>query len=238
MKGFNKILNESYYENRKDVDNYIDANDIVGHRVWVHTNRTHRNNGLNGMIGIYGVNSRGKKTGKPLFYTNEIRIKDPIVFQTSKKGSEKIVKTGHRTLIAGVSGEVIPITDEVNGFDLITYSPFVGYFYSLSDPMKREIINASEIYFYADEDGKYYMYADGIEYLEDDSEPEDVLDEQEEGGETASTSSGGGETTSSSSAEKWQGQRGWENVTRGPANPISNTNIWSSNVSRGPANPL
>lgn len=236
MKGFNKILNESYYENRKDVNNFIDASDIVGHKVWVHTNRTHRNNGRNGMIGIYGVNSNGKKTGNPLFYTNEIRLKGPIVFQTSKKGAEKIVKTGKRTLIAGVSGEVIPITDEVNGFELITYSPFVGYFYSLDDPMKKEIIGADEIYFYADESGKYYIYADGVEYLEDDRDTEDVLDEQEEGGETASSSSGS--ETTSSSVEKWQGQRGWENVTRGPANPISNKSVWSSDVSRGPANPL
>lgn len=236
MKGFNKILNESYYDNRKDVNNFIDANDIVGHRVWVHTNRTHSNNGWNGMIGIYGVNSKGKKTGKPLFYTNEIRLKSPIVFQTSKKGAEKIVKTGLRTLIAGVSGEVIPVTDEVGGFELIMYSPFVGYFYNLDDTMKREIIGADEIYFYADEDGRYYMYAKGIEYLEDDNETEDVLDEQEEGGETASSSSEGG--GSSSSAEIWQGQRGWENVTRGSANPISNKSVWSSNISRGPANPL
>jgi hypothetical protein len=237
MKNLKKIFSESIYDSRKPVDNFIDTNEIVGHRVWVHTNRTNRNNGYNGMIGIYGVNSGGKKTGSPLFYTNEIRLKSPIVFQTSKSGAERIVKTGKRTLIAGVSGVVIEPSDDVSGFEPITYSPFVGYFYNLSDPDKKEIIGASEIYFYGDEDGKYFVYAKDIDY--GDSEP---LEEQEEGGESSETSStdtgasmsdGGG-----SSATVWQGQRGWENTSRGKANPISNKNVWSSDVTRGPANPL
>lgn len=50
---FSKFFEEVYYDSRKEVEGYVDANDLVDQRLWFHTNRTHRNNGWNGMIGIY-----------------------------------------------------------------------------------------------------------------------------------------------------------------------------------------
>ena len=62
---------------------------------------------------------------------------------------------------------------------------------------------------------------------------EEFIKEDEEGGEEKSS-----EKSTSTTAKKWQGQRGWENVTRGRANPISSKNVWQSGISRGPANPV
>ena len=54
---------EMFYSSRKDVEGYVDADSLVGQRLWFHTNRTHRNNGWNGMIGIYSCTRSGRKTG-------------------------------------------------------------------------------------------------------------------------------------------------------------------------------
>ncbi len=67
---------------------------------------------------------------------------------------------------------------------------------------------------------------------EDEIIDEEFIVEDEEGGEEKSSSK------STSTVKKWQGQRGWENVTRGKANPISFKSVWQSGISRGPANPL
>lgn len=60
-----------------------------------------------------------------------------------------------------------------------------------------------------------------------------IKEEEKEGGEEKSS-----EKSTSTTAKKWQGQRGWENVTRGKANPISFKSVWQSGISRGPANPI
>lgn len=62
---------------------------------------------------------------------------------------------------------------------------------------------------------------------------EEFIKEDEEGGEEKSS-----EKSTSTTAKKWQGQRGWENVTRGKANPISFKSVWQSGISRGPGNPI
>ena len=36
-------LQEVYYDSLKPVENYKDADDLIGQRLWAHTNRTHRN---------------------------------------------------------------------------------------------------------------------------------------------------------------------------------------------------
>jgi hypothetical protein len=166
-----KILKEEYYESRKSVDGYVDAEELLGERVWVHTNRTHRNNGWNGMIGIYYTNSKGKKTGSPIAYTNEIRLQGPIVFQTSESGAERIQKSGSRTLIAGVSGYVIDTEGSLGGYEEITYNPFDKgheYFVRVGDLEKKEIVSTGELYFISTEDGEYKIYAKDIEYSEID----------------------------------------------------------------------
>ena len=155
-----KTFEEVYYDSRKPVDGYIDANDLVGQRLWFHTNRTHRNNGWNGMIGIYDTTRSGRKIGLAGKYTNEVRLTSPIFFQTSEAGAENIKAKGDRTLIAGVSGVVIPTDSNTSGMLKITYNPFdVGYFHLVDDKDKKEIISADEVYFVASEEGNWEIWA-------------------------------------------------------------------------------
>lgn len=150
---------EKYYDTRDELDGYVDANDLVGQRLWFHTNRTHRNNGLNGMIGIYDTTPTGRKTGLAGRYTNEVRLTEPVFFQTSESGAESIKQTGHRTLIAGVSGVVVPTNADVTDMIEITYDPFdKGYFHEIGDNDKKEIVSGSEVYFNATEDGNWNIY--------------------------------------------------------------------------------
>jgi len=169
-------LTEDYYDSRKPLDGYVENEDMIGERIWVHTNRTHRANNYNGMVGIYNSSSRGRKTGKAGRYTNEVRLKSPIYFQTSELGAERIQKSSEggltkRQLIAGVSGLVIPTTGSLSGFDKINYNPFdkgYEYFQLVGDDEKREIISADEVYFKAAEDGEYFMFAKGIKFNSDE----------------------------------------------------------------------
>ena len=59
----NAHQHEIYYPSRNPVEGYVDADELIGQIVWVHTNRTNRDDGNNGMIGIYDANSKGKKSG-------------------------------------------------------------------------------------------------------------------------------------------------------------------------------
>lgn len=152
-------LFEKYFETRKPVDGYVEMEELLGKKVWVHTNRTHRNQGYNGMIGIYGVNSKGFRTGSPLHYTNEIQLKGPIVFEASESGSDRIHETGKRTLVAGVSGVVENISPDANSWEQVDYSPEVKHFFKVSDPERKKVTSASKVYFNADETGKYKMLA-------------------------------------------------------------------------------
>ncbi len=155
-----KKFEEAYYPSRKEVPGYVDANDLVGQRLWFHTNRTHRNNGWNGMIGIYSTTPSGRKEGLAGRYTNEVRISEPVFFQTSDAGADTIKGTGVRTLIAGVSGVVVPTDPDVSGMVQIKYDPFgAGYFHVLGDESKRRITTASEVYFSASEEGSWEIWA-------------------------------------------------------------------------------
>jgi hypothetical protein len=158
------LISEKYYETRKDVKGYVDANELIGKRLWVHTNRTHMRNKWNGMVGIYGVNSKGKRTGSPLYYTNEIRIKSPIFFEVDPLCVDRIVESEKRDLCAGVSGTVIETEGDLSGFEEITIIPPKGdkHFYKKNDPEKKKIIDASEVYFVAEEDGTYHLLAKNI----------------------------------------------------------------------------
>jgi len=155
-----KKFEEVYYNSRKEVEGYVDANDLVGQRLWFHTNRTHRNNGWNGMIGIYNTTPSGRKEGYAGRYTNEVRISEPIFFQTSESGADSIKETGKRILIAGVSGVVVPTNNDTNGMVEITYNPKdVAYFHIIDDEDKKEIISAEEVYFNATEEGNWNIWA-------------------------------------------------------------------------------
>lgn len=151
---------ETYYTSRKEVEGYVDANDLIGQRLWFHTNRTHRNNGWNGMIGIYSTTPSGRKEGLAGRYTNEVRLEEPVFFQTSDAGADSIKGTGTRTLIAGVSGVVVPTNTDVSEMVQITYDPFdAGYFHVVSDESKTRITTASEVYFNASEEGAWEIWA-------------------------------------------------------------------------------
>jgi hypothetical protein len=155
-----KTLEEVYYDSRKGVEGYVDANDLVGQRLWFHTNRTHRNNGWNGMIGIYDTTPSGRKEGYAGRYTNEVRISEPIFFQTSESGADSIKETGKRILIAGVSGVVVTTNNDTNGMVEITYNPKdVAYFHIIDDEDKKEIVSAEEVYFNATEEGNWNIWA-------------------------------------------------------------------------------
>jgi hypothetical protein len=161
-----KILKEVYYDSRKSLDGYVDAEDLIGQRLWFHTNRTHRNQGKNGMIGIYTVKNSGNMGTLTRNYTNEVRIESPINFQTSESGAKRIQKSrevgpDQRTLIAGVSGVVVPTrSGDTNGMIKVQYSPFdeATWFYEIGDVNKKEIISGSEVYFNATEDGNWDIY--------------------------------------------------------------------------------
>ena len=155
-----KKFEEVYYNSRKEVEGYVDANDLVGQRLWFHTNRTHRNNGWNGMIGIYDTTPSGRKEGYAGRYTNEVRISEPIFFQTSESGADSIKETGKRILIAGVSGVVVTTNNDTNGMVEITYNPKdVAYFHIIDDEDKKEIVSAEEVYFNATEEGNWNIWA-------------------------------------------------------------------------------
>jgi len=168
------VIDEQYYNSLKPVENYKDGDDLIGQRLWSHTNRTHRGRGMNGMIGLYGVNSKGNRKGSPLYYTNCIRLGNPIVFQVSETGAEKIAQTGHRTLAAGVSGKVIKTNEEqdLEGFVPFGFNPFgENKFFHVDG---KKLIGAEEVYFYASEDGKYKSLVKKPKFEGQEEEPENM----------------------------------------------------------------
>jgi hypothetical protein len=170
-----ETIEEEYFDSRKEVEGYVDAEELVGKLLWFHTNRTHRNQGKNGMVGVYSVDKKGNRGEASKIYTNEVRIQSPIHFQTSESGSERIRTSqekeggaGTRTLVAGVSGVVVP-TDSGNtgGMELANFNPFdssAPWFYLNNDGEKKEIISADEVYFYADEAGQWYFYVKNAQF--------------------------------------------------------------------------
>jgi hypothetical protein len=160
-KKFNIWL-EAFYSSRKGLEGYVDSEKLIGRRLWFHTNITRRDNNWNGMIGIYGVNSKGNRMGSPLSYTNDVWLKGPIVFEAPKARAEKIVESGKKTLIAGVSGVVEKGEHDVSSWEEIAYTPYVGHFFRVKDQEKRPIFGAENIYFHAKEDGKYVLLAKNI----------------------------------------------------------------------------
>lgn len=161
-----KTFEEVYYPQLKDCKGYVDANDLIGQKLWFHTNRTHRNRGWNGLIGIYDTKPWGGKKGHSGRYTNEVRLGEPIFFQTSEAGAETIKRTEKRILIAGVSGVVVKTNSDTTGMVRITFDPFdVGYFHILDDPDKREIVSAKEVYFNATVNGEWFIWAKDPVYI-------------------------------------------------------------------------
>lgn len=169
---FESLLNEVEYASwNKTAEGYSDANSS-GHtneRVWVHTNFTNKNNRHNGAIGVYTPNSEGFKSGKPQWYTNEIRINGPLVFEQPAKGAERIKKAQLKQLIAGVSGVLIPsgpLSSEGKGdtgdMKMVMYNAKegLGYFHLVKDEVQppRKIVGGDEAYLWCSESGDYGLY--------------------------------------------------------------------------------
>jgi hypothetical protein len=153
-------LDEEYYDSLGEPTEgkYVDADELVGQKLFFHTNRTNRNNKRNGMIGIYGVTRTGKKGSKPEgLYTNEVQLVD-AKFQASEKATERTQATGDRTVHAGVEGTVVPLGSMPSGIPA-DFNPFgenpVPWFFLIGDKEKKEIVSASGVYFLATEDGKW-----------------------------------------------------------------------------------
>ena len=168
-------IDEEYYDSRKPVEGYVDAEDLIGEYVWVHTNFTHRNHGQNGMVGIYRPNSIGYKAGSPIGYTNEIRINGHLVFEQNEKAAARVKEKQLKQVIAGVSGTVIP-TDSGNttGMDLAVYNAKegLGYFHLASGftGIPKKIIGGDEVYFFGNESGNYSFYVKNPIFEENNEE--------------------------------------------------------------------
>jgi len=172
---FESLLNEIAYPLKdeggswnKTAEGYSESSEHIGERVWVHTNFTHRNNKHNGAVGVYSPNSKGFRQGSPQWYTNEVRLQGPIVFEQSESGAKRIQKTGKKALVAGVSGIVIPSGNlsngkaDTSGMELVTYNAKegLGYFHLVNDSAQppRKIIGGSEVYIWCSEEGKFGFY--------------------------------------------------------------------------------
>jgi len=168
---YNNIL-EKYYDSRKEPRDqpsefgYFDADQLLGKRVWVHTNRTNRDQGRNGMLGVYvpkGMGLDETYSDKRYGYTNEIRLKD-IIFDVDEPCLRGIKETGKRTLCAGIAGTIIKTEGNNSGFEEFTLEPKSGIFgyFRKNDPNKEIIVSADEVYMNGTEDGRYITLARGI----------------------------------------------------------------------------
>jgi hypothetical protein len=164
---FKTFFMEKWYDTRGEpMDEvskmgYFEADDLLGKRVWIHTNRTNAKNGRNGMIGVY-VPAEHKKTkrfsNERYGYTNDIRLSD-VFFDTDKKCLELITsgQVVKRTLCAGILGTIINTEGDDSGYVEFQFDPVknVKWNYLVGDSEKKEIISASEVHLIATEDGHW-----------------------------------------------------------------------------------
>ena len=84
---------------------------------------------------------------------------------------KKAQETGQikRTLIGGVSGVVAPTNRNIGGMDKLIYNPTregLEYFQLYSEsPYGRKIISADEVYFLANENGTWEIYARNPQFI-------------------------------------------------------------------------
>lgn len=168
---FKEYFLEKWYDSRgkpfeQESDlGYFDADDLLGKRVWVHTNRTNRNKGRNGMLGVYKPKGNTRSESR-YGYTNVIRLGD-VIFDANEACIEKIKKTGKRTLCSGIQGTIIKTEGSTSGYEEFTFDPFelsVNHYFLISDPKKRKIISASRVYLAATENGDYIQMVKGAIY--------------------------------------------------------------------------
>ena len=131
---------------------YFDADELLGTRVWVHTNRTNRKYKRNGMIGVYKPHNK-TRSDQRFGYTNVVRLSD-CIFDANETCIEKIKETGKRTLCSGIQGTIIETEGSTSGFQEFTFDPKdVPYYYLAGDKDKKKIFSASVVYLAATEAG-------------------------------------------------------------------------------------
>ena len=160
-------LAEVYYHSRDKHELYDDASNHIGERVWVHTERTSRRRGKNGMIGVYRATDTGSKIGGPYFKTNAIALEN-CKFFGSRYGAKQFSQEKKRYLVAGISGYVSEWNNYEQDWNIFSTQSFpegeeadynlrLGYFHLVNDPDKREIETADAIFFIASEQGEWYL---------------------------------------------------------------------------------
>ena len=114
----------------------------------------------------YNTTPSGRKEGYAGRYTNEVRVSEPVFFQTSEAGAKSIKQNDKRILIAGVSGVVIPTNNDTSGMVKVTYNPFdVAYFHIIDDEDKKEVKSAKEVYFNATEEGQWDIWVKDPQFI-------------------------------------------------------------------------
>jgi hypothetical protein len=175
-KIFESLLNEIAYPLKDEggmwnrtAEGYSEASEHIGERIWIHSNFANRNNKHNGAVGVYTPKSNGFKQGSPQWYTNEVRMQGPLVFEQPESGAKRIQKTGRKALVAGISGIVIPSgklssegKGDTSGMELVTYNAKegLGYFHLVNDSAQppRKVIGGSEAYLWCSGEGRYGLY--------------------------------------------------------------------------------
>jgi len=164
---------ESYYDSLKPPREqnsklgYFDAEKLTGTRVWVHTNRTNRDEGRNGMFGVYipksSTGGKETRTDSRYGYTNEIRLKN-ISIDINVPCLKGMEQNNKRDLCLGIVGDVINAEGNNSGYEEFTFTAFSGIygFVRKSDPEKKIITSMEEVYFNATEDGRYITLGKGI----------------------------------------------------------------------------
>ena len=146
--------------------------ELLGEKVWFHTNRHNINHKKNGAFGVYGRTKGGKKDSKSgiIGYTNDILLGGDINFDISL-GYHKIIRTtkdagemAKRSQIVGVGGTVQELPKDPNivknsvDSEEILYNPFVSdYFHTLDT--KYKISGAEFLYAEYRPDGSYSLHA-------------------------------------------------------------------------------
>jgi len=157
---------------RKAQHGYLegDSPELLGKKVWFHTNRHNIKFKRNGAFGVFGLTKTGKKDSKPgiIGYTNDILIGGDVNFDISP-GYHEIMRTtkdkgqmSKRQQKVGVGGTVLELPDDPMTFKEgsveIKYNPFFSdFFYTANGTQK--VVGADYVYAEYRPDGMYSLHA-------------------------------------------------------------------------------
>lgn len=165
---FKEFFLEKWYDTRGEPRDeqsdlgYFDADDLIGKRVWIHTNRSNAQQNRNGMIGVYYPEESRKiqkrSDNQRYGYTNDIRIVN-CVFDVNKNCVERIRKGEKRLLCSGVLGTIVNTEGSDSSFQEFEFNPMLperyNIFFLKNDPERKELKGADEVHMYATESGQF-----------------------------------------------------------------------------------